>query len=194
MVTVLLVRFAVGSAMTLPPERTISPREVALAKRRGKAISKSTGDGKNEVALVSAPGVSIAGGRDAAMQQSDRGYQEHTRCRMIRLSSGLGHGYGYCECRLYHTEQTALVSYGEWRRHARALMVCSKFGRRAGRLAMATRPAWGMPLVCGQLQLTLEMEPPRGLHSFLDRSCYRFSQVAVDMVEIRCPNPGRHAM
>lgn len=59
-VIVVLVRFAVGSAMTLPPERIISPRELILENRRGKAMSKSAGDGRNEVALVNAPGVSIA--------------------------------------------------------------------------------------------------------------------------------------
>jgi hypothetical protein len=57
---VLLVRFAVGSAITLPPERIMSPRELALDNRRGKTMSKSAGDGRNEVALVSALGVSIA--------------------------------------------------------------------------------------------------------------------------------------
>jgi hypothetical protein len=61
-VMVLLVRLAVGSAITLPPERIRSPRELALEKRRGRAMSKSAGDGKNEVALADAPGVSIVGG------------------------------------------------------------------------------------------------------------------------------------
>ena len=107
---------------------------------------------------------------------------------MIKLSSGLGHGYVYCECRytiLGKQRLSAMENGGD----TRALMVCSKFGRRAGRPAMTTRSAWGMTLICGHLQLNLEMEPPRGLHGFLDRSYYRFSQVAVDMVEIRCPNP-----
>jgi hypothetical protein len=61
-VMVLLVRLAVGAAITLPPERIRSPRELALENRRGKAMSKSAGDGKNEVALADAPGVSIVGG------------------------------------------------------------------------------------------------------------------------------------
>jgi hypothetical protein len=56
---VLLVKFAVGSAMTLPPERIMSPRELALDNKRGRTISKSAGDGKNEVALVDAPGDSM---------------------------------------------------------------------------------------------------------------------------------------
>ena len=59
-VMVLFVMLAVGSAITLPPERIMSPRELALEKRRGNAMSKSAGDGKKEVALADAPGVSIA--------------------------------------------------------------------------------------------------------------------------------------
>jgi hypothetical protein len=53
---------AVGSAITLPPERIMSPRELALENRRGSAMSKSAADGKKDVALADAPGVSIAGG------------------------------------------------------------------------------------------------------------------------------------
>jgi hypothetical protein len=59
-VMVLLVKLAVGSAITLSPERIMSPRELALENRRGSAMSKSAGDGKKEVALANAPGVSIA--------------------------------------------------------------------------------------------------------------------------------------
>ena len=55
----LLVRFAVGSAMTLPCERIISPSELALDNKRGRTISKSAGDGRNEVALANAPGDSM---------------------------------------------------------------------------------------------------------------------------------------
>jgi hypothetical protein len=55
-VMVLLVKFAVGSAITLPPERMRSPSELALENRRGKAMNKSAGDGRNEVALANAPG------------------------------------------------------------------------------------------------------------------------------------------
>ena len=60
-IVVLLVKFAVGSAMILPPERTISPRELTRERRRGNAMSRSAGDGRNEVALVDAPGDTITG-------------------------------------------------------------------------------------------------------------------------------------
>jgi hypothetical protein len=59
-VIVLLVKFAVGSAITLPPERIMSPRELTLENRRGRTLSKSAGDGRKDVALANAPGVSIA--------------------------------------------------------------------------------------------------------------------------------------
>lgn len=59
---VLLVKFVVGCAITLPPERTISPRELTLERRRGNAMSRSAGDGRNEVALVDAPGDTITDG------------------------------------------------------------------------------------------------------------------------------------
>ena len=49
-----------------------------------------------------------------------------------------------------------------------------------------------MTLVCGQLQLILET--PRGVRGFLDNSYYRFSQVAVDVVEIACARPGHHSI
>lgn len=60
-----LVRLAiVGSAITLPPERIMSPSELALPKSRGKTIRRSAGDGRNEVMFVIAPEVcSMAAGR-----------------------------------------------------------------------------------------------------------------------------------
>src|SRR5690242_1587797 len=62
-----LVRLAkVGSAMMLPPERIMSPSELALPKSRGMAMSRSAGDGRNEVMLLRAPIVcSIAPGEFA---------------------------------------------------------------------------------------------------------------------------------
>lgn len=60
-VIVLLVRLAVGSAMTLPPERIMSPRELTLERIRGRAMSRSAGDDMYEVAL-DAPGGSITDG------------------------------------------------------------------------------------------------------------------------------------
>ena len=76
-VMVLFVILAVGSAIALPPERIMSPRELALEKRRGNAMSKSAGDGKNEVAFADAPGVSIAGGADL---RGWVGKQNYSRC------------------------------------------------------------------------------------------------------------------
>ena len=66
-----LVRLAiVGSAMTLPPERIMSPNSLALPKRRGKTMRRSAGDGKNEVMLVNAPEVwSMAAGVRCAVSR-----------------------------------------------------------------------------------------------------------------------------
>lgn len=61
-IVVLLVKFAVGSAMMVPPERTTEPRELTRERRRGNAMSRSAGDGRNEVALVDAPGDTITDG------------------------------------------------------------------------------------------------------------------------------------
>jgi hypothetical protein len=70
-VIVLLVKFAVGSAITLPPERIMSPSELALESRRGKTMSKSAGDGRKDVALANAPGDSMATGWGYLPEEDD---------------------------------------------------------------------------------------------------------------------------
>ena len=60
-VMVLLETLAkVGSAMTLPPERIMSPSELALEKRRGNTIRRSAGEGRKEVTLERAEEASIS--------------------------------------------------------------------------------------------------------------------------------------
>jgi hypothetical protein len=50
----------VGSAMTLPPDQTRSPREPALERSRGKTMMRSTAEGRYEEELAVATGASIA--------------------------------------------------------------------------------------------------------------------------------------